>query len=63
MYNWLIRGERNEFQNMQKPSEALQVVAKATKGQRAGKGYVLFSDQSTKGTLEAQRAQCPWVLA
>ena len=38
-------------------------LLKVIKGQRAGKGHILFLDQSTKGTLEAQRAQCPLVEA
>ena len=38
-------------------------LLKVIKGQWAGKGHTLFSDQTTKGTLEAQRAQCPSVEA
>ena len=45
------------------PSQAFQVLLKVVKGQRAGKGHILFLDQSTKGTLEAQRAQFPLVEA
>jgi len=61
-------GVHNEIHDTQKPSEALpgqvfQVVLKVIKGQRAGKGRILFSDQTTKGTMEAQRAQCPSVEA
>jgi len=33
------------------------------KEQRVGKGHILLIDQTTKGTLEAQRAQCPLVEA
>ena len=29
----------------------------------AGKGHIVLLDQTTKGTLKAQRAQCPWVEA
>ena len=29
----------------------------------AGKGHIVLLDQTTKGTLEAQRAQCPLVEA
>ena len=43
------------------PSQVLQVVAKSIKEQRAGIGHILFLDQTTKGTLEAQRARCPSV--
>ena len=61
-------GVHNEIHDTQKPSEALpgqvlQVVVKVIKGQRAGKGRILFLDQTTKGTMEAQRAQCPSVEA
>ena len=35
-----------------------QVVAKSN---RHGKGHIVIVDQTTKGTLEAQRARCPSV--
>jgi len=55
----------NEIHNVGKPREALpsqvfQVVAKSN--QRA-KGWEGHLDQTTKGTLEAQWAQCPPVEA
>ena len=57
----------NIFLSIKKPREALlsqvfQVVAKSKQRVRAGKGNV-FSDQTIKGKLEAQRAQCPLVEA
>jgi len=40
------------------PTQVFQVVAKSSR-QRAGKGLILFSNQYTNYTLEAQKAQCP----
>jgi len=52
----------NEIHNIKKHSEALpsqvfQVVAKSNQRAKAGKGHILFSDQTTKDTLEARRAE------
>ena len=38
-------------------------LLKVIEGQRAGKGHILLLDKTTKGTFEAQRAQCPLVEA
>jgi len=45
------------------PCQVFQEVAKVIKKQMAGKGHILFFNQTTKGTMEAQRAQCPLVEA
>ena len=45
------------------PSQVFQVVAKSNWRARAGKGHTLLLDQTTKGTFETQRAQCPLVEA
>jgi len=50
----------NKINNIKKLCEALPQVFKVVlvvKGQRAGKGHIL--DQTTYGTLEAQKAECP----
>jgi len=63
-----LRGVYNEIPNIMKlyealPTQVFKVVVKSSqraKGwQRAGKGHILFLDQTTNGTLEAQKAECP----
>ena len=56
-----LRGVHYEIHTIRKPREALpsQVFQVVAKGQRVGKKHILFLDQTTKGILEAQMAQCP----
>ena len=55
----------NEIHNIPKPClvKYFKWLLKVIRGQRAGKGHILLLDQTTKGTLEAQRAQCRLVEA
>ena len=54
-------GVHYEIHNIQKPSEALPSLLVAESNQRVNgwQRHILFLDQTTKGILEAQRAQCP----
>ena len=38
-------------------------LLKSNQRAEAGKGHIVLLDQTAKGTLEAQRAQCPSVEA
>jgi len=44
-------------------SQVFQIAAKSNQRARAGKGHIFLLDQTTKGTFEAQRTQCPLVGA
>jgi len=45
------------------PVKYFKWLLKVIKEQRAGKGYILFLDQTAKGILDAQWAMCPLVEA
>ena len=59
----LFKGVHDEIHNIKKPVKPCLLKyfkwLLSHQRQRAGKGLILFSNQYTNDTLEAQKAQCP----